>query len=121
MHRLCLNGGSPAKGREGENEMFARKPRVISAEMPFIESEGPLIASITEYTRLTNGGAACVILMVLSAIGMFLGYAGAKDAIQEIDVAVGSLAFIVLFGIGAIMGRRRVYLVHRETPAPTDQ
>lgn len=97
--------------------MFALKRiRVVSEHDPFALSNGPLIASITEHTEFTGGGVACVLLLLLSAFGMFLGYATARNIIQEIDVAVGGMASIMLFGIGAIIGRRRRYLVRREIP-----
>lgn len=100
---------------------MASKIRLLSEQDPFAVSQGPLIASITEHTEFTGGGVVCVIFLILSACGMFLGYAGAKNAIQEIDVAVGGMASIILFGIGAIIGRRRRYLVRREIGAVDSQ
>lgn len=93
---------------------MAKFVRILSDRDPFAPSQGPLIASITEHSEFTGGGVACVILLVASAILMFLGYSVAKNAIQEIDIAVGGMACIILFGIGAIIGRRRRYLVRRE-------
>lgn len=95
---------------------MTKRERILSDYDPFVVSNGPLIASITEHTRFSGGGVVCVILLVLSAVGMFLGFVSAKNAIQEIDVAVGGMACIILFGIGAIIGRRRRFLVRRELP-----
>lgn len=76
----------------------------------------PLIASIEEDVRFTFGGAVCVFMMVVVAIGAVLGVVAAKGAFQEAAMGAMAVAAFVAFGVGVIVGRRRTYRVYRELP-----
>jgi hypothetical protein len=83
-------------------------------------AERPVIASISEKSRFTIGGSLCAVLMGVSAFLPVTMGAGAKTVFQEIEADVWGLCGIILFGVGAIIGRERTYTVYRELPNATN-
>jgi hypothetical protein len=72
------------------------------------------IAKIVEQVWFSGGGLIAVILLMLHNCVMFYLYLVAtKSAVQEASIGTMWIAGNVLFGVGAIIGRRRTYRVLR--------
>jgi hypothetical protein len=73
------------------------------------------IARIVEQVWFSGGGLIAVILLMLHNWLMFyLFFAATKSAVQEASLGTLWIAGNVLFGVGAIIGRRRTYRVLRD-------
>jgi membrane protein implicated in regulation of membrane protease activity len=73
------------------------------------------IARIEERTVFSLGGAAAGVLLVLHNFGMLFAFiGGAKSAVQEASLGTVWIAGNVLWGVCAIIGRRRTYRVLRD-------
>jgi hypothetical protein len=83
--------------------------------------ERPVIATISEKSRFTFGGSLSAALMGVAAFLPIIMGAGAKTVFQEIEADVWGLCGIILFGVGAIIGRERTYTVYRELPPDVSQ
>jgi hypothetical protein len=83
------------------------------------KKEGEIIATMSEITIFSGGGIICAILFALSAIVTFFLIGVAPNAIGEASAAMVGLTAILTFGIGTILGRRRSYIIRRET-SPDD-
>jgi hypothetical protein len=78
------------------------------------EEKGVLIARMHEISEFSGGGVACVIFLILSFTITFFGVMAANNAIQQAATAVIGMSAIITFGIGAIIGRRKTYYIHRQ-------
>ena len=71
------------------------------------------IARITEHVVFSGGGAFAVVMLILFNIVLTITYFEVTNVLQQ-DVALLSwIGWNILWGIGAIIGRRRTYIVHR--------
>lgn len=75
------------------------------------------IARIAEHSEFSAGGGACVVFLVLFTLGSFVGYYSAGNVMQQMLVALNWIGWCILFGAGAVIGRRRTYVVTRNAPA----
>ena len=83
---------------------------------PYADPQGPVIARLKEHTETTGGGLAAILMMVLVAIVMVMAFITDTSAIRGAAYGAVGTALIVFFGIGAVLGRRRTYIVYREPP-----
>ena len=78
------------------------------------------LAVMEEQIRLTMGGAICWVLLFVSVAVSIGAYSRAVNILQQIEAGVSLMAGILLFGLGAALGRRRVYRIYRSEQR-TDQ
>lgn len=78
---------------------------------------GVRIALLREKTSLSNGGSAAVAIMSVVAALMLFGFVADNSAIRQAAYGAIGTGLMVLFGVCALIGRRRVYIVYRQ---PTD-
>lgn len=83
---------------------------------PYAEPQGPVIAHLKEHIETTGGGVAAIMMMVIVAMIMVLAFVADTSAIRGAAYGAVGTALIMLFGVGAILGRRRTYIVYREPP-----
>jgi hypothetical protein len=79
-------------------------------------SEGPLIATVEEQITATTVGTLSVVLLLLNHVGMIFALSAANGAIQEAAIGTVWIATNILLATGAVVGRRRTYLVRRTPP-----
>jgi hypothetical protein len=91
-----------------------KRPNVVHA-LP----EQPVeIARIVEHQTWSTGGAFAVALLVLSNLFAIVTYAVASNILQQNVAMLGWIGWNILWGIGAIVGRKRTYTVYRTPPPP---
>lgn len=74
------------------------------------------LARISEQIETTTGGGFGIVMLVLHQFFIFIWFASAKTAFQEISIATLWVGGNVLWGLVAALGRRRTYVVTREAP-----
>jgi hypothetical protein len=75
------------------------------------------IASIVEHETFSAGGAFAILFLILSNIVAIFTFATASNILQQNVAMLGWIGWNILWGVGAIIGRRRTYTVYR-TPPP---
>lgn len=71
------------------------------------------LAVMVEDVRITGGGAICWVALAITVFGAIAGYNAAKTVFQQIEAGVSLIAGVMLFGLGAALGRRRTYRIYR--------
>lgn len=71
------------------------------------------IARITEHVVFSGGGMFAVLMLILFNIGLTITYVAATNILQQNVAMLSWIGWNILWGIGAIIGRRRTYVVHR--------
>ena len=69
------------------------------------------IAFIEERVRFSAGGLVAEVFLILHNVGCLLFFMGVKSAVQEASVGTIWIAGNVLWGVCAIIGRRKTYRV----------
>lgn len=70
-------------------------------------------AVMVEEVNSTGWGAFCIMMLVLTVLASVFGYNVAKTVFQQIEAGVTLIAGLILFGLGAALGRRRSYRLYR--------
>ena len=76
------------------------------------------IASIVEHETFSAGGAFAMLLLILSNIVAIFTYALASNILQQNVAMLGWIGWNILWGVGAIIGRKRTYTDYRTPPSP---
>jgi hypothetical protein len=85
----------------------------------YVPPEPPVeIARIVEHQTFSAGGAFAVVLLVVSNLIAVVTYASASNILQENVAMLGWIGWNILWGVGAIIGRKRTYTVFRTPPPP---
>ena len=78
------------------------------------------IAHITEHIMFSGGGAFAVLMLVLFNIALGITFIAVPNVLQQIVAVLSWIGWNILWGIGAIIGRRRTYMVYRDAQ-PTER
>ena len=84
------------------------------------QKDGPLIAKLHEVTEFSVAGIFCVVFLIVSATVTFIALLASSNVIQQAAAGAAGMAWIITFGIGAIICRRRTYYVHRHVEAEAE-
>jgi sterol desaturase/sphingolipid hydroxylase (fatty acid hydroxylase superfamily) len=85
----------------------------------YVPPEPPVeIARIVEHQTFSAGGAFAVVLLVVSNLIAVVTYASASNILQQNVAMLGWIGWNILWGVGAIIGRKRTYTVFRTPPPP---
>ena len=76
------------------------------------------IAQIVEHQKFSTGGAFAVIFLAVSNVIAIFTYAFASNILQQNVAMLGWIGWNILWGVGAIIGRKRTYTVYRAPPPP---
>ena len=80
----------------------------------YVPPEPPVeIARIVEHQTFSAGGAFAVVLLVVSNLIAVVTYASASNILQQNVAMLGWIGWNILWGVGAIIGRKRTYTVFR--------
>lgn len=71
------------------------------------------LATISEDVKLTAVGLLSVVLLVVTIFTTAAAYSRATTVLQQIEAGVAFLGACVILGLGAALGRRRTYTIHR--------
>ena len=71
------------------------------------------IARITEHVVFSGGGAFAVVMLILFNVVLTVSYFAVTNVLQQNVALLSWIGWNILWGIGAIIGRRRTYIVHR--------
>jgi ABC-type multidrug transport system fused ATPase/permease subunit len=71
------------------------------------------LAVIAEEIRTTGGGGFCIAMLILTVTGSSISYLMVTTVFQQIEVSVSMISGLILFGLGAALGRRRTYRIYR--------
>lgn len=71
------------------------------------------LAVMTEEIRFTGGGGFCVAMIVLTLLWCVASLSLATTVFQQIQYGIMLIANLILFGLGAALGRRRTYKIRR--------
>jgi hypothetical protein len=74
------------------------------------------IARISEHVEFSGGGVFAVLMLILSNIFAIIILTFTTNILQQNVAMLGWIGWNILWGIGAIIGRRRRYIVHRADP-----
>ncbi len=75
-------------------------------------------ATIIEEVRPTAVGVICLLLLIGATIGSSYSYYSATTVMQQIEAGIEFLGSTIFFGLGIIVGRKRVYRVYRAASRP---
>jgi hypothetical protein len=74
------------------------------------------IAQIEEQVAFSGGGIVAVLLLVLCNLIAIVSFVASTTILQETLAALVWIGWNILWGTGAIIGRKRTYIVRREAP-----
>jgi hypothetical protein len=89
--------------------------RVLRAERA-ARQHGPEIARIIERSEFTLGGTVAVLLLVLHQLGMLTFWIAPRVGQDGAMLAAAWIGGTLLWGVCALIGRRRTYAVYRVDP-----
>jgi hypothetical protein len=95
--------------------IFAFRAPRIAPPVPSVQ-----IAHITEHVVFSGGGAFAVAMLFLSNVALTITYLSVTNVLQQNVALLSWIGWNILWGIGAIIGRRRTYIVYRDVP-PTER
>ncbi len=91
----------------------SKRPKVA-----YVPPEPPVeIARIVEHQTFSAGGGVAVVLLVVFNLIAVVTWVSASNILQQNVAILGWIGWNILWGVGAIIGRKRTYTVFR-TPLP---
>ena len=90
---------------------FLSKPRADE----YLQRPSPVqIAHMTEHVSFTFGGGFAVAMLILFNIALTITYLTVTNVLQQNVALLSWVGWNILWGIGAIIGRRREYIIYRD-------